>query len=68
MTYFKKLPPDQLRSYQKKSQEVIQMRHLIECKEAAMLFEKYKDIKVVMDKLGVKRAQAYRLVAKGKEL
>jgi hypothetical protein len=68
MTYFTKLPPDQLRAYQKKSQQAIQMRHLIRCKEAAMLFDKYKDIKVVSEKLGVKRAQAYRLVSKGKEL
>ena len=68
MTYFTKLSPNQLRTYQKKSQEVIQMRHLINCKEAALIFEKYKDIKVVMEKLGVKRAQAYRLVSKGKEL
>ena len=68
MTYFTKLSPDQLRSYQKKSQKVIQARHLMRCKAAAILFDKYKDIKIVSEKLGVKRAQAYRLVSKGREL
>ncbi len=69
MTYnYERLPPEKLRQYQKSSQEVIQMKHLARCKDAAILYEKYGDINLVAEKLGVKVRQAFRLVAKGKTL
>jgi len=68
LTYFTKLPPDQLRKLQTKSQKVIHERHLQKCKKAVTLYNKYHDIDVVAEKLNVKRRQAFRLVAKGKTL
>jgi hypothetical protein len=67
LTYFDQLSPDQLRDFQKKSQAVIKKRHLQKCIEAHTLYSKSHNILEVCEKLGVKRRQAFRLVAEGKK-
>jgi hypothetical protein len=68
LTFFKQLSKDQLQIYQLRSQEVRNKRHLQKCQDAFTIYSKLHDIQKVCEELGVKRRQAYRLVAKGKNL